>query len=208
MSLIIDGYNLMHAAGIVGRGSGAGASNARGWRVPELRRRVARAGHAGHGDGRVRRPAGPARLAARAIASGDHGPLRRRVRKRDELIEQLIRPRSRPAPPGRGVERSSLAPRPRHARPRPSIATSGMGAKPVPRTTASPDQAQGLNRRRRSRTARWNTGWPNSMTSRRETPPTARRTDRGEDAGEKTLGPGERSFPRDIYDSIDKKELE
>ena len=32
MSLIIDGYNLMHAAGIVGRGVGPGASNARGWR--------------------------------------------------------------------------------------------------------------------------------------------------------------------------------
>ncbi len=41
-----------------------------------------------------------------------------------------------------------------------------------------------------------------------ETPPTARRTDRGEDAGEKTLGPGEEIFPQEYLDSIDEKELE
>ena len=90
MALLIDGYNLLHASGILGRGIGPGRSGALAQRTVEFSGRIARRARAGNDDRRVRRPRGAAWPAAQRAASRSDGPLRRTGGDADEVIEQMI----------------------------------------------------------------------------------------------------------------------
>ena len=81
---VIDGYNLLHASGILGpRRSGPGGLERSRDGAVELSGRVARRARAGRHDRGLRRPRSAARPAAHGRASRHHGPLcRARFRRR------------------------------------------------------------------------------------------------------------------------------
>ena len=111
MSLVIDGYNLMYAAGIIGSGVGPGGLERS--RLALLNFVVESLDPAELAtttvvfDSRAAPPGLPRELVHRGIAvrfaSG--------FESADELIEQLIVPQKRPAAVDRGFQRPSIAPR-------------------------------------------------------------------------------------------------
>ncbi len=208
MSLIIDGYNLMHAAGIVGRGVGRGSLE---------RSRLALLNFVAESlepamlatttivfDARQAPPGLPRELSHRGVtvlfAAG--------YESADELIEQLIQ---RDSAPRRLTVVSSDHRLHRAARRRKAQAIDSDQwyvqtiAARNDRRQAKPKVRKPPTPLARSEVEYWLAQFEDEPG---ETPRPASRADRGEDSGEKTLSPGEEIFPQEYLDSINEKDLE